>query len=316
MTGRPLSRAVGTALALVLVTAGAGSASAGTSMTLGPDAVGWWSAGNVHPALPPVVTPDVGPRDLYVAGARALPSAAGPSGPVAIAALAFRLPEGATVDALELHLSGTRPPAVTLTACRALRPFTSAYAGAWADAPTYDCTDAGTAQLAADGMVLIEGVERLRRGRDLAVVLVPGPLDRVVVAAPDDQALAVTLPRGAPAARGPQFTASTPESVPAPAPAPGFAAAGPPVLPGGPLPPAAQPPVAPAVSQPEVLPVAAAEALPPRPWLVLLATLLLALLAFAALMRPGSGAVAPGAAGERGVGRLRSPRSGHVPDLV
>ncbi len=316
MTRRPFTRVVGAAVALVLITVGAGSASAGTSVTLGPDVVGWWSVTNVHPALPALVPPDAGSRDLYVAGAQGLPSAAGPAGPVAIAALGFRLPEGATVDALELRLAGTHPPAVTLTACRALRPFTSAYAGAWADAPTYDCTDAGTAQLAADGTVLIEGVERLRRGRDLAVVLVPGPLDRVVVAPPDDETLTATTPAVAPSPAPAPGPMSPPNWTPVPAPDIGFAAGAPPVLPGGAVAPLAPSPAAPIVSTPEALPVAAAAALPPRPWLVLLATLLVALLAFAALMRSGGGAAAAASVGERGVGRLRSPRSGHVPDLV
>jgi hypothetical protein len=312
-----VSAAALSAAALSLAT----SASAAPSLTRPPDVVAWWSATQVHPALPVVAPPDVGPRDLYVAGANAVPSTVpgfGPSGPVAVAGLRFRLPPGSAATQLTLRLSGEHPPAVTLTACRALRPFTQVYGGAWADVPPYDCTDAGTARLTADGQVVLDGVDHLQRGRELDVVLVPGPLDRVVLAAPDARTLTVTNPPTTP-------TASSPAYVGRPV------ASGPPVAPplaptggktlGGPIiPPAIEPFVAAAPSASAVPPALASATartvtMTDRPWPALLATLLLAVGAFVPLLRPTSRS-ASGAVGARGVGRLRSERSGSVPDLT
>jgi hypothetical protein len=75
------------------------------------------------------------------------------------------------------------------------------------------------------------------------------------------------------------------------------------------------PAAAPAVAAPERAATAAAT-LPDRPWPALLATLVLALLAFVPLVRARGGAVTPGAIGTRGVGRFRSERTGSVPDLA
>lgn len=321
MNRQLLALAVGTATVLTCVGA---AATPPPARTLGPVVVGWWSVANRNPAVPAVAPPDAGPRDLYVAGANALPAdlgVPGAAGPVAIAALRFRLPAGAAVQQLRLRLAGVHPPAVTMTACRALRPFAAAYAGAWGDAPPYDCRDAGTARLGTDGQVVLDGVERLRRGRDLAVVLVPGPLDRVVVAAPDARTLTVTAP--AAAAGSLPAAGQLPPPAPAAAPGPAWPGAGAGVGAVGAAPlssgrlPVVQPPAstaAPVVSAPAR--AAASTALPARPWPALVATLLLALLAFVPLVRPRrrEGAVSP--IGERGVGRFRSERSGTVPDLA
>ena len=300
----------------VALTGAMTGASAEAPPTLGPVVVGWWSAASLNPVVPPVIPPDVGPGDLYIAGANALPGGLEAAGPMAIAAMQFRLPEDAIAEELQLQLTGVQPPAVTLTACRALRAFLPAYAGAWAEAPTYDCADAGTARLAAGGTLFLDGVERLRRGRDLALVLIPGPLDRVVLAAPDARTLTVTAPAEPEASPRPSAT----PFAPAPAGAlngGGLAAVGAPPLVGGPLPTEVQPAVpssAPAPVVPAAAPVAAAVTLPARPWPALLATLLLALLAFVPMVR--SGGTAAAAQGERGVGRFRSERAGNVPHLT
>jgi hypothetical protein len=321
---RPLlALAIGAATALTAAT----GASAASSQTLGPVVVGWWSTAHRSAAVPAFAPPDVGPRDLYVAGSNALPAAldalGGPTGPVAVAGLSFQLPAGASARQLQVRLAGVHPPAVTLTACRALQPFTTAYGGPWADAPAYDCRDAGTARLDADGVVVLDGVDRLRRGRDLDVVLVPGPLDRVVVAAPDARTLTVSTPTSAGLSAG----ALQPPAGRFPAPGSGAPAADVPALGGAPLtagrpPGVAQPPApstasAPRVAAPAPAPASAAAsvALPARPWPALLATLLLALLAFVPLVRPQRPEGAAGPVGERGVGRFRSERSGTVPDL-
>jgi hypothetical protein len=206
---------------------------------------------------------------------------------------------------------------VTLTACQALRPFAPAYGGSWDDAPTYDCANAGTARLDPDGQVLIDGVDKLRDGRELSVVLVPGPLDRVVVAAPDARTLVLSGGSGSQVAAPPPLSPAAPVSSSGAAPLAG--GTGPGLAPAGALPEAAQPAVpsravAPAVAPPE--PAAAAATLPDRPWPALLATLVLALLAFVPLVRARGGAVTPGAVGTRGVGRVRSERTGTVPDLA
>jgi hypothetical protein len=325
MSRRQLALVV-SAVALSVAT----SASAASSFTRPPDVVAWWSVTQVHPSLPVVAPPDVGPRDLFVEGANAAPSTVpgfGPTGPVAVAGLRFRLPPGSAATQLALRLNGTHPPAVTVTACRALRPFTQVYGGAWADVPPYDCTDAGTARLTTDGQVVLDGVDHLRRGRELDVVLVPGPLDRVVLAAPDARTLAVTNPPTTPTAPATSAapTASSPAYVgrPVASGSPGVA----PLAPtggkalGGPITPPAIPPFVAAAPPASAVPPALAlttartATMTDRPWLALLATLLLAVGAFVPLLRPTSRSTA-GAVGERGVGRLRSERSGSVPDLT
>lgn len=309
--------------ATVLTVAGAAVA-APAPQTVGPVVAGWWSAANQDPALPAVSPPDVGPRDLHVAGANAgagglpLPGAGGPT---ALAALRFTLPTGAVAGRLQLHLTGVEPPAVTLTACRATRSFEAAQGGAWADAPTYDCADAGTARLEPDGNVVIDGVDALRDGTDLSLVLVPGPLDRVVVAAPEDGALTVSgsssaragVPAGAPLPPA----APMPSSLSGTAPLAGGAAP----LPAGALPGVTLPsaPSTAAAALPPVvaapLPAASAVEVAARPLAALLGTLLLALLAFVLMLRDRGGSPASGTAGVRGVGRFRSERSGQALDL-
>ena len=195
MRRRLLTLGVAAAVATALTGAGAATA-ASPAQTLAPGVTGWWSAANRTSAVPAIAPPDVAGKDLYVAGGNAVVSQLGQSvgAPAAIAALRFRLPDGATAKQLRLRLAGTHPPAVTITACRALESFTAAYDGAWDKAPAYDCTTSGTARLTSDGQVVIDDVDELRDGNDLAVVLVPGPLDRLVIAAPDARTLAVTAP--------------------------------------------------------------------------------------------------------------------------
>lgn len=289
--------------------------------TQGPVVVAWWSASNRDTPAPQVVPPDVGPHDLYVAGSQAVrlpaspPVALGQVGPVALAGLLFQLPDGVRARSLTLHLAGVAPPAVSLTACRALQDFAPAYDGRWAEVPPYDCTQAGTARLGTDGTVVVDGVDALQRDGEVALVLVPGPLDRVVLAAPGTDALSVEAGPVEHAAPAPSLT---------PEPAPQALDAG--ALPAGaapvpasllPAPPVAAAPVAPAPAlaapRAAALPARALATVPPtRPWPTLLATLLLALLAFVPITGVrGRGDVS----GPRGVGRLRSERTGTVPDL-
>jgi hypothetical protein len=307
-------------LAAVALVAGAAAASAAPAApSVGPVAVGWWSNANRIAGAPAVAPPDVGPKDLYVAGSNSLPGALTDptgAGPTAIAALQFRLPEGSALEQLHLTLSGVHPPAVTLTACRATETFAPAYDGAWADAPAYDCSDSGTARLAADGSVVIDGLDGLQDDRDVSVVLVPGPLDRVVLAPPDGHTGVLTARPGpvdaAPGAGAPLPPAGPSDGFPA---AVGAVGTGTAVLPGAPASPAAAPAVA-APAGPVTAPsptTLSRPALPTRPWPALLATLLVALAAFVPMVRPLRAPAATG--GTRGVGRFRSERSGPVPEL-
>lgn len=320
-------RVLGVALAAVsasLLTAAGTAVAAPAPQTVAPVVVGWWSAANQDPALPSLSPPDVGPEDLHVAGANAavggLPLP-GPGGPTAIAALRFSLQPGAAAGDLTLQLTGTEPPAVTLQACRATSAFDSAQGGPWADAPTYDCADAGTARLEPAGSVVVDGVDALRDGTELSLVLVPGPLDRVVIAPPDESALAVS--GGSSTSTGVPASAPLPPAAPLAPPMPGtaplaggtapLAAA----LPGGALP--VTPPTAavpPAVAAPAPAPaVSTLQVAADRPLPALLATMLLALLAFVLMLRDRGGSPATGTAVVRGVGRFRSERSGEALDL-
>lgn len=322
MTRRLLALAVGAASLLPVVVLTATTAGAAPTATIGPTVSGWWSAARPDSVVPAAPTFDVGPGDLYVAGSHALPAlpdgapAIGPVGPVAVSALRFDLPDGATAGELRFRLAGTAPPFVTVSACRALGPFSAEQGGSWADAPAYDCAEAASARV-ADGQVVLEGVDRLRRGTDLSVVLVPGPLDRVVLAAPGSGTLTLTTAPGSSAP--PSLEPAPPVGTGAPAAVTGVL--GPPAAPLVGSPPAAPAvvprPVAPSVAPPLVaVPVpASAAASPSRPWPVLVATLLLATLAFVPLARPRQSSGPSGAAAERGVGRFRSPREGRAPEL-
>jgi hypothetical protein len=321
-----LALTVGAAAVLPAAVLGASSVSAAPTPTIGPVVVGWWSLARPDSAVPAVPPPDAGAEDLYVAGANALPAlptglpTVGPAGPVAVAALRFELPEGAVAGELRVRLAGVVPPLVTLMACRALGPFSAEYGGSWADAPTYDCTEPGTARLGSDGQVVLDGVDRLRRGSDLSVVLVPGPLDRVILAAPDERTLSVSTPVAEVAEPLSPAAAADPPAAEVRAPG----GTGTVALPSGPLPVSLLPvtvpttaptdPAAPLVAVP--VPTAQAAALPVRPWPALAATLLLALLAFVPLARPGRGGLAAGATAERGVGRFRRAREGRAPELA
>lgn len=309
--------------ALTLVAGAAAASAAPPPQPIGPDVAGWWSTANRSSSVPAVAPPDVGAKDLYVAGSNALPSPLPDltgAGPAAIAALHFRLPDGVSAKQLRLRLAGTHPPAVTVTACRATETFTAAYDGAWADAPAYDCTDSGTARLDPDGSVVLDDVDGLREGRDLSVALVPGPLDRVVVAAPDSRTLTMTAAAG-PVSGAPGAGSPLPPAGPAGGTGQTFQPGGPASVPGSEparVPAAPTAGTAPAIAAPAapLRPQAAASqpGAPARPWPALLATALVALAAFVPIVGPlGRPAVAGSA---RGVGRFRAERSGPVPDLA
>jgi hypothetical protein len=180
-----------------------------------PDVAAWWNAANVGngaPAPPP--PPDVPSGDLLVQGsngngsAPALPVSGAPATSQAVAGLIFDLPDGATVGALTLTIDGTAPPAApTIVACRPTQSFAAADNGAWSDVPPSDCSQTSSPKLSSDGKQLVfDDIAKLVHDGRLAITLLPGALDRVVIKKPDDTALTVMTTGGFGAAAPPLGT--------------------------------------------------------------------------------------------------------------
>ena len=170
-----------------------------------PDVASWWNAANVGNGAPaPPVPPDVASGDLLIQGSNANGSA--PTTPIggapvtsqAVAGLIFELPDGATVGPLTLKIDGTAPPSVSVVACKATQTFAAADNGAWGDVTPSDCSQTSAAKLSSDGASLVfDDVSKLVSNSRLAITLLPGALDRVVLKSPDDGALTVTSSSGA-----------------------------------------------------------------------------------------------------------------------
>lgn len=182
-----------------------------------PDVAAWWNAANVgNGAPPPPVPPDVPAGDLLVQGsngngsAPALPVSGAPATSQAVAGLSFDLPDGATVQSLTLTIDGTAPPsAPTIVACKATKTFFAEENGAWPDVPPSDCSQTSSPKLSSDGTKLVfDDIAKLVNGGRLAVTLLPGALDRVVIKKPDDSALTVLTAGGFGASAPPLGTGS------------------------------------------------------------------------------------------------------------
>lgn len=169
-----------------------------------PDVTAWWTAANVGNGAPaPPVPPDVASGDLLIQGsngngsAPTTPIGGAPATSQAVAGLIFELPDGATVGALTLKIDGTPPPSVSVVACKATQTFAAADNGAWSDVPPSDCSQTSAAKLGSDGASLeFDDVSKLVANGRLAITLLPGALDRVVLKKPDDSALTVTTSSG------------------------------------------------------------------------------------------------------------------------
>lgn len=186
---------VGSALALTVTTV-AVLLLAWPATAAPPDVAAWWSVtngGNGAPAPPP--PPDVKAGDLYIAGSNTGPAVSGvgtaPTSAQAVSGLMFTVPDGASVGALTLAIDGRTPPQTSVVACAATLSFSSVTNGPWSDVPTYDCDHQAVATL-QDGALTFTSIASLVRGTVLAVVLLPGPLDRVAVRKPGPDALDVT----------------------------------------------------------------------------------------------------------------------------
>lgn len=152
-------------------------------------AQGWWTTTNPGgtPVAPPP-PPDVGADDLLLQGGdlpRALPETGvvDPSpAPTAVGALRFQVPADQVVDRLVLAVaSGAQ--AADVRAYPTTTAWAPAQGGPMADAPVPDRSRYAQGELSADGASLVfADVGRLADDAGaLSVVLVPGPLDRVVV---------------------------------------------------------------------------------------------------------------------------------------
>lgn len=192
---RASTRALRVAVPLLLAAGAAGWAGTASAETVAPSVTGWWSASS------PAPQPDVAAGQLLVQGSTSapagpavpVPGAPAASGVLALAALSFPLPNGASPTVLRLPFAGSAPPATGITACPATAAVKAASNGKLADAPTYDCskaTSVGTVSL--DGKALeFSTIGALPHADRLDLVLVPGMADRVVLAKPGADALAV-----------------------------------------------------------------------------------------------------------------------------
>jgi hypothetical protein len=161
-----------------------------------PDITAWWSATNLgDPAPAPPPPPDVGEGDLLVQGSNAGPAATplgvAPASSQAVAGLRFDLQPTDLVGELRLVVDGEPPPQVSVVACRATEVFGSASNGSWSKVPGYD-GKACVAGALEDGAVVFADVAKLVADARLAVVILPGALDRIVFKQPDGAALEVT----------------------------------------------------------------------------------------------------------------------------
>jgi len=164
-----------------------------------PSEQGWWTSaspggvgGVAAPASPPA-PPDVPQNGLLVQGGPTSTSGAADTGPFAYAALVYQLPGGATPGSLTLTVapSSATTPSTTLELC-ALRTqqFQAEQGGPMSDAPAFDCTKNVTAAPSSSSYQF--NVASLISNDALAVAILPtSPADRVVLAQPGDQSLAV-----------------------------------------------------------------------------------------------------------------------------
>ena len=135
--------------------------------------------------LPPL--PDVPARGLLVQGG-------GGGAPTAFAAVLYELDPGTTVGTLTLTVApgSLSTPAATLQLCPLLQAIVHVeQGGPMSDAPPYNCAHKVTAKPAADGKSYQFAASDLVSDGLLAVAILPtGPVDRVVLSAPDASSLA------------------------------------------------------------------------------------------------------------------------------
>jgi hypothetical protein len=154
---------------------------------------GWWTVTTPGatplpaqlPAQPPG-PPDVPARGLLI-------QAGGGDMPTAYAALLYELGQGTTAGKLTLAVApnSVTTPMATLQLCPLLQPINHAeQGGPIADAPPFDCGKNAKAAPSADGKTYSFDASGLVSDNLLAVAILPtGPVDRVVLNAPDEGSL-------------------------------------------------------------------------------------------------------------------------------
>jgi hypothetical protein len=95
------------------------------------------------------------------------------------------------VGELRLAVDGSPPPQVSLVACRATEGFGSASNGSWSKVPGYDGESCVDGVLDKSDVVFAD-IGKLVANAQLAVVILPGAIDRVVFKHPDAGSLQVT----------------------------------------------------------------------------------------------------------------------------
>ena len=178
-----------------------------------PRDVGWWTATNPGglPAAPPA-PPDVKAGDLLIQGG-------GGGAPTAYAALLYELDPGAAAGNLNLTIdpNGATTPSTTLQVCPLLQPINHPeQGGPLTDAPPYNCAHKATAAPSTDGKYQFNAADLMSNGLVAVAILPTGPVDRVVLSAPDANSLTTQAgPAGSPlpdssAAIAPTDTAAVP----------------------------------------------------------------------------------------------------------
>lgn len=157
---------------------------AGASKTIAPSTYGWWTQTNIGGIGSG--DPDVPPGGMLVQNL--------PTGPAAISAMSFSLPDGGTTKELTLSISGT--PAITLppVACPATAAVESAEGGPWEEHPAFDCQTPVSGEVNAEKTRILFAVEGLAEGRSLSVVILAGgPTDRIAFSEPGPETLMVRV---------------------------------------------------------------------------------------------------------------------------
>lgn len=150
-----------------------------------PDAHGWWTSF----AGP---NPDVPSDGMLIQGG------ASTSSPSAFGAVVYSVPERSTVGKLTLAVapSSASVPLAKLELCPLASPaFEASQGGAMSGAPKFDCAKNVTTQPSSSGNTYEFDVSSLVNDGALAVAILPtSPMDRVALAAPDSNSLAITTP--------------------------------------------------------------------------------------------------------------------------
>lgn len=174
-----------------------------------PDVAAWWNAANAgDPAPAPPVPPDVKDGDLLVQGSNPAPTplpdplGQAPVTTQAVAGVAFDLQAGALVNGLTLQIDGTPPPQVSVVACRTTERFTSDENGPWSEVPPYDGNSCVPGKLKGDAVAFTD-IGKLVLNDSLSVLILPGPVDRIVFKQPGPSTLDVSSGGGVGAAAPP-----------------------------------------------------------------------------------------------------------------